>query len=164
MPHPLELPGMLRAVIPLMGGEGFPTGGRGVIGEFVALSLGRAAPSTRGLFLRRSGLIPSFAPVVGTLNHLSKPAARLRDVNSIGIDGRSFEVINLPAGKMGTTDVPLFPFAIGGENKSTFMCTHQHPHLTHAFPPCRSSIRATRLAPVAGNTRGLTLDLYLVHS
>ncbi len=39
VPHPLELPGMLRAVVPLMRGQ---RRGRRVVGELVALAFGRA--------------------------------------------------------------------------------------------------------------------------
>src|SRR5207244_6184658 len=47
MPHPLELPGMLRAVVPLMRGERLAGFGRRVVGELVAVSLGRARDRKR---------------------------------------------------------------------------------------------------------------------
>ena len=42
MPDALELPGMRRAVVPLVRGEGFAGCGRGVVDELVALALGQA--------------------------------------------------------------------------------------------------------------------------
>src|ERR1700730_668629 len=57
MPDPLELPGMLGAVVELMRGERLAGFGRRVVNEFVALALGRAAGC--GLFAgRRSRLVP----------------------------------------------------------------------------------------------------------
>src|ERR1022692_4368896 len=95
MPHAFKFPGTLGAVVPLMSGErlaGFR--GRGV-DELVACGL---RGTWGGRFSgRRSGLVPGFAAVVGALNQLSEPSAGLRSVDAIGIGGRSFQVIHLPA-------------------------------------------------------------------
>src|SRR5206468_7893704 len=72
MPHSLELPRMLGAVVPLMRGQRF--GGR-VISEFVALAFGRARFCR--LASRRSRLMPGLASVVRALDQLPEPAARL---------------------------------------------------------------------------------------
>ena len=108
MPDALELPGMLCAVVPLMGGEG--RAGR-VVDEFVALALGHPAGS-RGFARRRSRLMPGFAAVVGTLNDLAEPSAGLGGVNAIGIGGGSLEVIQLPSGKQRSIDFPLVALAV----------------------------------------------------
>src|SRR5207249_1734945 len=63
MPHALELPGMLRAVVPLMRSERLAGFGRRIVGELVAVSLGRARRGGR-FAGRRSRLVPGFAAVV----------------------------------------------------------------------------------------------------
>src|SRR5207245_11113263 len=63
MPHALELPGMLRAVVPLMRGERLAGFGRRVVSELIAVALGRARWGGR-FSGRRSGLMPGFAAVV----------------------------------------------------------------------------------------------------
>src|SRR5277367_1321644 len=107
MPHSLELPWMLRAVVPLMRGERL---GRGVISELIALALRRAGHS--GLPGRRSRLMPGFATVVRTLNDLPKPSTGLRGVNSLRVNRRSLQVVNFPARKVGAADIPLFALAV----------------------------------------------------
>src|SRR6185503_4510911 len=112
MPNSFELPWMWSAVIKLMGRERFAGFFRRVVNKFVALahrhSIGRGSRRTGG----RARLEPRFAAVVGTLNDLSKPATGLRRVNAVRIDVRTFNVINLPAGKVRPTDVPFVTFAI----------------------------------------------------
>jgi hypothetical protein len=61
MPDALELPGMGRAIVPLMGA------GDAVIHELVA------------------DRCPALAAVVGSLHHLPEPAAGLRGVKSAGV-------------------------------------------------------------------------------
>ena len=61
VPHPLELPGFLRAVVPLV------CAGLAAIREFVADG------------------IPGLAAVVGALYHLPEPVAHLGRVQAIGI-------------------------------------------------------------------------------
>src|SRR5258707_278503 len=110
MPHPLELPGVLRPVVPLMRGERFAAFVRGIVSELVALALGR----TRGNRFagRCSRLMPCFAAIIGALNDLPEPAARLRCINTIWISGGSFQVIHLPARKMRAAHIPLFALAV----------------------------------------------------
>src|SRR5208282_366218 len=110
MPHAFKFPGMLRAVVPLMSGErlaGFP---RRVVDELVACGL-RGAWRGR-LPGRRSGLVPGFAAVVGAFNQLPEPSACLRRVDAIGIGGRSFQVIHLPAREVGAANLPFFALAV----------------------------------------------------
>src|SRR5258708_1582465 len=108
MPHTLEFPGMLRAVVPLVRRQRCATG---VVGELVAVALGCASWSGR-LAFRRSGLVPSLAAVIGALNNLAEPPAGLRDIQPVGIHRRSLHVIDLPARKVGTAHVPFLAFAI----------------------------------------------------
>ncbi len=96
MPDALELPGVLRAVIPLVGA------GHAVVDELVPDRL------------------PGFAAVFGALNQLAEPAAGLRRVEAVRIDGRTFEVIDFPAGEVGAIDLPLFAFAVRGEDERAF--------------------------------------------
>src|SRR5207248_9988135 len=110
MPDPLELPGMLRAVIPLVGGEWLAGLSRCVIGKFIAGGFRRTWFWL--LSRRRSRLVPGFATIVGALNDLSEPAARLRGINSIRISRRSFQVIHLATRKMRSAHIPLFAFAV----------------------------------------------------
>src|SRR5207245_5270666 len=98
MPDALELPGVLRAVIPLVGGERSSSiFGRTVVDEFIALAFRRAL--LRGFLFsgRRAGLYPGLAAVIGTLNDLPEPAAGLRRVDPVGIRRRSLHVVNLRA-------------------------------------------------------------------
>ena len=73
MPDSLELPGVRRAVIPLV------RAGDAVVHELVAHRL------------------PRLAAIVGALDQLPEPAAGLRRIQPIRIGGRSLEVVDLPA-------------------------------------------------------------------
>ena len=96
VPDAFEFPGVLRAVVPLVGA------GNAVVGELVADG------------------VPGFAAVVGALDDLAEPAAGLRGVDAVGIDGRAFQVVDLPAGEVGAADVPLLALAVGGEDERAF--------------------------------------------
>src|SRR5208282_1077065 len=110
MPYAFELPGMLRAVVPLVRGELLAGCVRGVVDELVA---GRRGRTGSGQFSRRcTGLMPGFAAVVGALDQLAKPAAGLRCVKAIRIGGRALQMINLPAGKVRTADLPPLALSI----------------------------------------------------
>src|SRR6266576_49552 len=131
VPDALELPRMLRAVVPLVRGEGL-AGFRGsVVDEFVAFGLGRSSRPRGGFARGCSRLDPSFATVIGALDNLPEPAAGLRGVNAVGTRGRSFHVITLPAGKMRAADGPFFAFAVRRQNERTFPCPHQHANFAH---------------------------------
>src|SRR5436309_8542834 len=93
MPDSLELPGMLRAVVPLMGSGG------AVVLELVTHRL------------------PRLAAVAGTLDHLAKPAAALRSVQPVGVNGRTLEVIKLPAREMGAANIPVLTLAIRSQDE-----------------------------------------------
>src|SRR5206468_8653010 len=74
VPHPLELPRMLRPVVPLVRRDRLTGLRRRVIAELIALALWHAARASRRLARRRPGLKPRFAAIIGTLNHLPEPA------------------------------------------------------------------------------------------
>src|SRR5262249_39764863 len=86
VPNSLELPGVLRTVIPLMSGERLAGLVRCVVDEFVALAFGPAA--LIGAQATAGGL-PGFSSIAGALDDLPKPAAGLRGEDAIGIGGRS---------------------------------------------------------------------------
>ena len=63
MPHPLELPRTLRAVVMLVRRERFPGFWRCIVEKHVALTL-RHAIRTHEVFRFGSGRVPCFATVV----------------------------------------------------------------------------------------------------
>src|SRR5262249_52979535 len=88
VPDPLELPGVLRAVVPLVGA------GVAVVLELVAD--------------RR----PRLAAVVGALDHLAEPAARLRRVQPVRVGGRALDVVDLPAPAVRAADALALALAV----------------------------------------------------
>src|SRR6202043_2185314 len=108
-------PGMLLAVVELMGGERLAGFFGSVVDEFIAVAFGHAAGTRRGFARRGAGLMPGFAAVIGALDDLPEPAAGLRGVEAIGIGGRALEVVELPAREMRTTDVPFGALAVRGQ-------------------------------------------------
>ncbi len=110
MPDSLELPRMRRPVVPLMrAGDTF-------VHELV------------------SHRLPAQAAVVRALDHLPGPGAGLRCVQPIRINRRSFDVIHLPARKMGAADIPMLPFAVRCQDKRALARTNQYSYVTHALP------------------------------
>ena len=107
MPDALELPGMRGAVVPLV------RAGIAVVGELVAD--------------RRPGL----AAVLGALDLLSEPTARLGAINPIRVGRRTLDVVNLPAGEVRTLDGPRLARAIGTQNERPFTRPDQNPHTAH---------------------------------
>ncbi len=108
VPGAFELPGMGSAVVPLVGA------GNAVVGELVADG------------------VPGRAAVVGALDDLAEPAAGLRGVDAIGVNGRAFEVVELPACEVGAADLPVLAFAIGGEDERAFSRADEKTYFTHA--------------------------------
>ena len=137
MPHTLELPRMLRAVVPLMRGERL---GCGVIRELVAFALWGAGCSELPGW--RSRLMPGFAAIVGALNDLPEPSARLRSVNSIRIHRRSLHMVNFPARKVRAAYVPILALAVRCQNKCTFACANQYSYFAHCYSPLLVSIQS----------------------
>ena len=149
VPDALELPRVLRAVVPLVRGERLAGFGRRVVDELVALALGHAVGRRGRLAGRRAGLVPRFAAVVGALDDLPEPAAGLRGVDPVRIDGRALHVIDLPAAEMRAADVPLLALAVGRENERALSRADQNSYAAHIDSPlnCDSStfcVRRTR--------------------
>src|ERR1035441_1930725 len=101
MPDALELPGMRRAVIPLVCNRDAS------VGEFV------------------TDRLPRLAPVTGALDHLSEPAAGLRRIQPVRVNGRPLEMINLPAPKVGTADIPPLATAVRGHDERALARANQ---------------------------------------
>src|SRR5437016_3909702 len=108
-----------------MGRERLAGVGRGVIDELVAFALGRALWSGDRLARGRAGLLPRLATVVGTLDDLAEPAAGLRRIQPIRVSRRAFEVINLPARKVGAADLPPIAFAVRGQDERALLRAYQ---------------------------------------
>ena len=133
MPDPLELPRMLRAVVPLVRGQRFAGFRRRVVDELVAFALGHAVRG-RGRFARgRAGLVPGFAAVVRALDDLAEPTAGLRRIDAIGIDAGTLEVVNLPAREMRPADIPFLALAVRSQNECAFACADQNSYSAHRF-------------------------------
>ena len=107
VPDALELPGVWVAVIPLVRAR------RPIVHELVA------------------DRFPGLPAVTGALHQLAEPAAGLGDIEPVGVGGRSFHVIDLPAAEQGTADVPLLALAVGSEDERALPSADQHAHLAH---------------------------------
>src|SRR5258708_7826371 len=107
MPDPLEFPRMLRAVVPLVRSRD----------PFVLEGI--------------ADLLPRLPTIVGALDLLPEPTARLRGVNSIGRHGRALEVIHLPAGKERAGNLPLVAPPIGGQNECPFAGASEDADAAH---------------------------------
>src|SRR2546426_5055428 len=125
MPDALELPGMLRAVVPLVRGEGLARVRGRVVDELVALA-GRHA--VRRFRHSTPGRLPRLAAVARALDDLSEPPAGLRRVQPIRVDGRAFQVIDLPTGKVRAAHVPLLTFAVRRQDEGPLALANQHPY------------------------------------
>ena len=64
--------------------------------------------------------MPGLAAVIRALNDLPEPAAGLRRIQAVRIDGRSFEMVHLPSGKMWTADIPLLARPVRRQNECAF--------------------------------------------
>src|SRR5205823_13014610 len=80
-----------------------------------------------------AGLLPGLAAVVGTLNHLAKPTARLGGVQPVRVGGRTFHMVDFPAAEEGTVHRPLLPLTIGGQDKRALARADQYPYSAHPF-------------------------------
>ena len=64
--------------------------------------------------------MPGLATIVGALNQLTEPAARLRRIDPIRVGRRAFQMIEFPAGKEWAAYLPILALAIGGKKKGAF--------------------------------------------
>src|SRR5690242_2125117 len=88
MPDALEFPGMRRAVIPLVSARD------AIVDKLVPHRL------------------PGLAAIIGTLDLLTKPAAGLRGIEPVRLNGGALQMIDFPASQKRTADIPLFTFAV----------------------------------------------------
>jgi hypothetical protein len=107
VPDPLELPRMRRTVVPLVGT------GNTVVDELVADGF------------------PCLAAVVRALDELTKPAGGLRDVDAVRVRRRSLEVIDLPAAKMRTADIPFLTCAVGCQDERALARADEYSNSAH---------------------------------
>src|SRR5260370_36585243 len=122
MPNAFELPRMLRPIVPLMRRERFAGFGRRVVNEFVAV----AHRHSLGSYCRPAAWrVPCLATIIGALNDLTEPRARLRRVNPVRLNRRPFHVINLPARKMRSIDFPVFALSVQRKDECAFACSNQ---------------------------------------
>src|SRR5262249_3858149 len=118
MPDARELPGVWRAIVPLV------RAGNAVVHELVTHRL------------------PRLATVVGALDLLPEPAAGLRRIQPIRVSRRSLEVVDLPARKVGATDVPPFALCVRRQDERALACTNQYSYSPHPLllPERRASL------------------------
>jgi hypothetical protein len=77
--------------------------------------------------------MPGFAAVVGPLNDLAEPTARLGGVDPVRIRGRAFHMIDFPAGEVRAADLPFLALAVRREDKRALARADQYPDLAHRF-------------------------------
>src|SRR5688500_20226267 len=101
---------MRSAVVPLMRQERFACLNRRVVHKLIALAHWHTLRRSHRRAGRRTGSEPRFAAVVRALNNLSKPAAALRRVKTVGIRGGTLQVRSLPAADVRPTHVTPIAF------------------------------------------------------
>ena len=77
---------------------------------------------------------PRFTAVARTLHDLAEPAARLRSVQPVGINGRSLHVVDFPAAKVRPADVRHLPLANRGQNERPLASPHENANAAHRKP------------------------------
>src|SRR5205809_3095869 len=108
MPDSLAHPWFRRAVVELMGGERLARFSRIIVDKLITLADGHTLGCRRRLASRGTRLEPRLAAIICALNNLAEPTTCLRGVKTDRSRRRSFDVVDLPTGKMRTTYVPLF--------------------------------------------------------
>ena len=111
MPDSFELPWMGRAVVPLV------SSGNAVVHKPVA-----------------ARWFPRLATITGALDHLPKPTAGLRCIQTVWIDGRALDMVDFPPWKVGATDVPVRAGAVRCQDERAFFRPYQNPYCAHGFP------------------------------
>lgn len=71
------------------------------------------------------------ATVIGALNQLAEPTAVLRRIEPIQVCERSLEMVDLPASKVGASDIPPFALCIGSQNECSLARPNQYSYTTH---------------------------------
>src|SRR5436309_1017705 len=130
MPHALELPGVRGAVVPQMRPD------LALVDEFVALAFGHAAG---GGLRTAAGGGPRLAAIVGALDDLPEPRARLRGEDAIRLNGRPLEVIDLPAREVRACDLPRLARAVRCQDERALLRPDQKSDLAHGSIVTRSA-------------------------
>ena len=133
VPDALELPRVLRAVVPLVRRERLAGFRRRVVDELVALALGHAVGRRGRLAGRRARLVPRFAAVVGALNDLPEPAAGLRGVDAVRIDAANPSGDRSPSRRNAGRRRSTFALAVGRENERALARADQDSYSAHAY-------------------------------
>src|SRR5439155_6115066 len=128
LPDPLDLPGVMRAVVPLMRGQRLAGVGRRVVDELVALARRHAFGRLRHA---APGRLPRLAAVAGALDDLSEPPARLRRVQPVRVDRRALEVVDLPTREVRAADIPPFALAVRRQDERALTGTDQDSYAAH---------------------------------
>src|SRR6266516_8132492 len=136
MPDALELPGMLRAVVELVRGEGLAGIRRRVVDEFVALASRHAVRRLGHPAARR---LPRLAAVARALDDLAEPPAGLRRVQAVRIGGGSLHVVDLPAREVRAADIPAVALSVRCQNEGSLSRADQYSYAAHdpllSLPP-----------------------------
>ena len=77
------------------------------------------------------------AAIVRSLDQLSKPAARLRGIEAVWVNGGSGDVGEFPFRKVRGTGFPINPFSIRGKDKGSFACANQYAYSGTPFTTLR---------------------------
>lgn len=124
MPDALELPRMLGVVVPFVSADvtavleqiAVPRGHR------FGIAWLRYFGSWRG---------PSFPAIVGSLDYLTEPVARLGGIDAIWIDWRSLEVKHFPSPKQWAFDLPVHSLSVRGQDERTFLGADENTDIAH---------------------------------
>src|SRR5206468_3683074 len=127
MPHSLELPRMLRAVVPLV------SAGNTVVDELITFGLWHSVSSGCRLAGRCTRLHPRLAAIIRALDDLPKPRAALRRIQPVRINRRTFDVVNLPTRKVRATNIPSFALAVRCQHECALPCANQYSYFTHSL-------------------------------
>src|SRR5262249_7737353 len=125
-----------------------------IVNKLVALALGHAFRGGGRFAGGCSRLVPALATVIRSLNDLAKPAARLRSVQPIRISGRSLEMIDFPARKVGTADVPPFALCVRCEDERALAGANQYSYSAHNLLLPASSFRINFFSSPQRYSRG----------
>src|SRR3954469_6441208 len=108
MPHALELPWVRRAVVPLVGARD------SLVEKLVA------------------DRFPGLPAVAAARHRLAEPVTGLGGIDAVRIDGRSFQVVDLPAAEAGCADLPVPPRSVRGENERALARADENSYSAHS--------------------------------
>src|SRR5262249_27780661 len=81
------------------------------------------------------------------MDRLPEPAAGLRRVEPVGVDGRALEMIDLSTREVRTANVPAVARAVRGQDERPLACANQYPNSAQSLAPscvCRVARRRHR--------------------